>query len=169
MSVCNITTGPVASCKWIRQNNGNGASWTRPWLAPLGKKCFGQSPISPVFNRVAGQVNFRAACPAHKIMFCNPRCTLHVHSHETECIPDKIKCSYFEISTWILTRSICRYHPLSVFPFLPKLLRSAHYNCREDEVYGSISSTIIALERLLIRKTRISGCVGKCIYTNALG
>ena len=44
-------------CKWIRQKKAMGqAECPRPWLALLGKQCFGKSPILPLFNRVAGQV-----------------------------------------------------------------------------------------------------------------
>ena len=52
----------------------------RPWLAPPSKLCFGQTPISSLYNGVvgqvevpAGQVNFMPgkAYPAQKIMFCN--------------------------------------------------------------------------------------------------
>ena len=46
-------------------------------IAPLSKQCFGQSPISPLFNWVAGQVevpagqvNFRAALYYYYYYYC---------------------------------------------------------------------------------------------------
>ena len=80
-----LTSYPGASYKEIQQKTAMRQAEQDPNLPHKTltcKFCFGQCPISPLFNRVvghvkvpAGQVNSRGSLP--RIMFCNLCCTLY--------------------------------------------------------------------------------------------
>ena len=82
---CNITTGPVASCKWIWQKTAMG-----PVEQDLDLPCSASNVLGKVQSHLCltkwqgkwkcwqGNSILGAACPAQKIMFCNLSCTLLV-------------------------------------------------------------------------------------------
>ena len=84
-SACNITTGPVASCKWIwpkmaMEQAEQDPHWPRSASNVLGKV---QSRLCLTewlgkWKCQRGKSTLGAACPAQKIMFCNLCCTLRM-------------------------------------------------------------------------------------------
>ena len=121
LAACNITTCPIASCKWIWRKTAVVQAEQDPGLPCSTSNVLGKVQYNLCLTEWRGKWKCRrvkstlgAACPAQRIMFCNLCCTLVGFNllsnwlwNSAWCLNSSSRTCLDPVSAWLLT-SLCQ-------------------------------------------------------------